>query len=153
MNKYFILLLISGLVLSSCNKEEFTPFDEAFIHINFNNQDNVEIRSNRRDVVSYYVYLSSKPLNQDLYLDYSIIPGDGLTEGVDYEILTKDNPLFFPIGIYRRPVQIRWMEREVDPTADNTLTIQLDSNNQGINIGFPGPDSNQDKLIFKKVNN
>ncbi|WP_026810908.1 hypothetical protein [Arenibacter latericius] len=153
MNKYFVLLLLPLLIISGCSKDEIKVYDEPFVHINFNKQENVDIRSNRRDIVAYYVYLSSKPLKDDLYVDYSIINGDGLTEGVDYKVLTKENPLHFPTGIYQRPIQIQWLERTVDPTKDNTLTIQLDSNNLSISTGMPGPDKIQSKLIFTKTNN
>ncbi|MCM4166761.1 hypothetical protein KCTC52924_01612 [Arenibacter antarcticus] len=153
MNKYLILLLLSFLIMSACGKDEISTYDEPFVHINFNKQENLNIRSNRKDVVSYYVYLSSKPLTEDLYVDYSLIKGDGLTEGVDYKILTTENPLHFPTGIYQRPIQIQWLERSVDPTMDNTLTIKLDSNNLSISTGLPGPSHNQSKLMFKKVNN
>ncbi|QVY66870.1 hypothetical protein [Polaribacter sp. Q13] len=152
MKKIILPLLAIILTLTSCNKEEIEVYDEPFVHINFNNISTSNINSNRRDIVSYYVYLSTKPLAKDLLLDYSIIIGDGLQEGVDFKIITTEYPLVFPIGIYRRPIQIQWLDHVLDAEKDNTLTIKLNSNNLGITVGFPGPDANQSKLILQKVN-
>ncbi|WP_165733686.1 hypothetical protein [Polaribacter sp. 20A6] len=152
MKKIILQILVVIITLTSCNKEEITVFDEPFVHINFNNISITNINSNRKDIVSYYIYLSSKPLDKDMLLDYSIIIGDGLKEGVDFKILTTEYPLVFPIGIYRRPIQIQWLDNNLDATKDNTLKIKLESNNLNINIGFPGPDANQSELILQKIN-
>lgn len=140
------------MTLTSCNKDEIEVYDEPFVHINFNTLSITNINSNRRDIVSYYIYLSSKPLNKDMILDYAIIIGDGLTEGVDFKILTTENPLLFPSGIYQRPIQIQWLDNVLDPAKDNTITIRLEANNLDVNIGFPGPDANQSELILQKIN-
>ncbi|ALJ03995.1 hypothetical protein APS56_01975 [Pseudalgibacter alginicilyticus] len=152
MKKIILPLLAIIVTLVSCNKTEMDVFDEPFVHINFNDVSTVNINSNRKDIVSYYIYLSSKPLDKDMLLDYSIIIGDGLQEGVDFNILTTEFPLTFPSGIYRRPIQIQWLEHVLDPSKNNTITIKLNSNNLGITVGFPGPDANQSELILQKVN-
>ncbi|MGJ8762256.1 MULTISPECIES: hypothetical protein [Polaribacter] len=152
MKKILLQILVVITTLTSCNKDEITVFDEPFVHINFNDISISNINSNRKDIVSYYIYLSSKPLDKDMLLDYSIIIGDGLKEGVDFKILTTEYPLVFPIGIYRRPIQIQWLDNNLDASKDNTLKIKLDSNNLNINIGFPGPDANQSELILQKIN-
>lgn len=150
--KFLILLPLCSLLLG-CSKEEDILMEEAFVHIMVNESTQIQVNSNRRDVVSYFIYFSTPATTQTMELDYSVIPGDGLQEGRDYQLITKENPLVFPAGIYQRPVQIRWLENRVDPSRDNTLTIQLESNNLGVNIGLPGPDANQSALIITKVNN
>lgn len=152
MKKIVLQILVVIITLTSCNMDEIEVYDKPFVHINFNNLSTANINSNRKDIVSYYIYLSSKPLEQDMLLDYSIIVGDGLTEGVDFKILTTEYPLVFPSGIFRRPIQIQWLDNVLDPTKDNTLTIKLGSNNLNINIGFPGPDANQSELKLQKIN-
>lgn len=152
MKKIMLPILAIILTLTSCNKDEFDVYDEPFVHINFNDISTANINSNRKDIVSYYIYFSTKPLSNDMLLDYSIIIGDGLQEGVDFNILTTEYPLVFPIGIYRRPIQIQWLDHTLDPTKDNTLTIKLNSNNLGVSVGFPGPDANQSELILQKIN-
>lgn len=153
MKNILTTLLFATLALASCSKDDISVYDQPFVHINFNSLSTVNINSSRKDIVSYYVYLSSKPLEQDMQLDYSIVVGDGLQENVDFKIITTEYPLVFPTGIYRRPIQIQWLEHEVDPTKNNTLTIKLNSNNLNIPIGLPGPDSNQSELVLNKVNN
>lgn len=153
MKNIVLPVLVLCLTLSSCNRDEISVFDAPFVHINFNNVSSANINSNRKDIASYYIYLSSKPLYQDMLLDYSVIVGDGLKENVDFKVLTTEFPMVFPKGINRRPIQIQWMDNVVDPTKDNTLTIQLNSNNLNITVGFPGPDANQSKLVLEKVNN
>ena len=66
-------LLIIILTLNSCNKDEISVFDEAFVHINFNNVSTAIINSNRKDIVSYYIYLSSKPLDRDMQDRKSVV--------------------------------------------------------------------------------
>lgn len=153
MKNIVLSLMVLCITMVSCHKDEIAVYDEPFVHINFNNVSTANINANRKDIASYYIYLSSKPLEQDLLLDYSIIVGEGLKENVDFKILTTEYPMVFPIGINRRPIQIQWMDNVVDPLKDNTLTIQLNSNNLDITVGFPGPDANQSKLVLKKVNN
>lgn len=153
MKKIILPILAIILTLISCNKDEIDVFDEPFVHINFNSLSTVSINSNRKDIVSYYINLSTKPMSSDMLLDYSIIIGDGLQAGVDFNILTTEYPLTFPSGIYRRPIQIQWLDHVLDPTKDNTLTIKLNSNNLGITVGLPGPDANQSELILQKINN
>ena len=151
--KPIISFLLIGILLTSCHQDEIDVYDQPFVHINFNNVSSVNINSNRKDIVSYYIYLSTKPLAQDMLMDYSIIVGDGLKENVDFKIITQEYPLIFPSGIYRRPVQIQWLDHVVDPNLDNTLTIKLIANNLNIPIGFPGPDGRQNELVLQKINN
>lgn len=150
--KFLFLFPLCGLILS-CSKEEDILMEEAFVHIMVNETSEIQVNSNRRDVVSYYIYFSTAPTTQTLEVDYSVIAGEGLQEGRDYELITRENPMAFPAGIYQRPIQIRWLERRVDPAMDNTLTIQLEGNNLGVTTGFPGPDARQSALIITKVNN
>ncbi|WP_339653026.1 hypothetical protein [uncultured Salegentibacter sp.] len=146
-----IVLLMSFLV--SCNKEQIEKFDEPFVHIMQNNQDRIVVNTNRRDVVSYYIYYSTHKNNEDLEVTYSINPGDGLQEGRDYQLLTNENPLLFPSGIYRRPIQIRWLNRRVENNLDNTLSIIIESTNKDdVNIGLPGPFNYQSEFIIEKTN-
>ena len=55
-------------------------------------------------VSTYSIYLSSAPLKESVTVVYDIIAGDGLTEGVDYEIVNKSNSVVFLPGIYDMPI-------------------------------------------------
>lgn len=150
--KLLIVLPVCCLLLS-CSKQEEELMEEPFIHIMFDGTNQVQVNSNRRDVVSYYIYFSTKPTTETLEVNYSVIPGEGLEEGRDYELITTENPLTFPSGIYQRPVQIRWLENSLDSSLDNSLRIVLEDNNLGVHTGLPGPDANQSELKITKVNN
>lgn len=146
-------LILLFLTCLGCNKDEIVPIDEPFVHIMVNDLNSIEVNSNRKDVISYYIYFSSKEIKQELKVDYSIEVGDGLTKGVDFKVITTENPLLFPAGIYKRPILIRWMNHEVDPSKDNSIRIILEGNNLGIATGLPGPQKKQSELIITKVNN
>lgn len=148
-----LALLLLTTVIISCSKQEVAPFDKPFVHIMVNDLTEISVNSSRRDVVSYYIYLSSRPLEENLEVTYSVVPGDGLQEGRDYEVITTENPLVFPPGIFHRPIQIRWLDQRVDPSKDNSLTIMIEGNNLGVSTGMPGPDQNQTELKIIKVNN
>lgn len=150
--KRLVFVFFSAFLLISCQKDEFTPLDHPFVHIMRNDMDEVRVASNRRDVVAYYIYFSSKPVSEDLEVVYSIIPGSGLKEGRDYQVITTENPMIFPPGIYQRPIQIKWLDHKLDPTKDNTLQIVLESNNLGVFMGIPY-DGNQREFTIIKFNN
>jgi len=140
------------LIMTGCGKEEYKPFDEAFIHIMSNNQSTETVNYLANATRTYNIYLSSKPLTSNLEVNFQITAGNGLKEGVDYEILTNGNSVLFLPGIYDMPIRIRWIANPLlDSSKDNTLTITLTDNNQNINIGLPGPDHNQSKFIITRV--
>ena len=101
---------------------------------------------------TYSVYLSSKPLTENLEVNYQVIVGDGLKSGVDFELVTKGSTLTFLPGIYDMPIRIRWMPNHLDENKDNTITIRLTGNNQGLTMGLPGPDGLQRELVIEKQN-
>ena len=151
---FFIVVYAMGIVsLIGCNKDNVEDFQEAYVHIMQNEANTVIVNSNRKDIATYYIYYSTPTTKTDLLVNYNIEPGNGLKEGRDYQVITTENPLLFPAGIYQRPIQIRWLERELDETQDNTLSIIIeDVNNNDVAIGLPGPARNQSQFIIKKVN-
>ncbi len=151
---FFVVVYAMGIVsLIGCNKDNIEDFQDAYVHIMQNESNIITVNSNRKDIATYYIYYSTPGTNKDLMVNYRIEPGNGLKEGRDYQVITTENPLLFPAGIYQRPIQIRWLERELDETQDNTLSIIIeDVNNNDVAIGLPGPARNQSQFIIKKVN-
>lgn len=143
-------ILFIALMATACSKEEFSPYDQPFIHINVNDQDTVTVASNRTDTVNYNVYLSTKLLFEPVEVTYDVSVGDGLEEGRDFELITKGNTLTFPQGIFQRSVRIAWFASELDSTKTNKLTIRLLSNNKNYTLGLPGPDQLQKQLVITK---
>jgi hypothetical protein len=154
MNRYrYAFILASFLsLLTACGLTEQENFDTPFVRIAYQESDKITMTSNTRKTYAYYVYLSSKPLTQNLEVNFDIEVGNGLTRGVDYDILTTGTNLTFPTGIYTMPIWIQWLPNPVDTLKNNTLKIVLKSNNLGFSNGFPGRDHNQSTLTITKVN-
>lgn len=148
--------LFFGLLvfLSACGMEEHEPYQVPFVHIMKDEVSSAVVSAlantpaNRPD--SYTVYLSSKPLEDDLVVDFDLIIGNGLQEGRDFILVTQGRSLTFKPGIYDMPIRIRWIANPVDPTKDNTLTIVLVGNNKGFHLGLPGPDHLQSRFTITK---
>lgn len=142
--------LLLSLMIAACSKEEFSPYDHPFIHINVNDQDTLTVAANRTDTVDYQVYLSAKLLFEPVDVTYEVSVGDGLQEGRDFKMISKGNSLSFPQGIFQRPIRIAWFAAETDSTKNNKLTIRLLSNSKNYTLGLPGPDQRQKQLIITK---
>ncbi len=148
--KYILYVLWIGTVFSSCNKDEFVPYDNPFFYIHFQNSSEVNIASNRNETVNYKVYFSTKRQFEPVTLNYTIVTGNGLQEGVDFEIINTTRSLVFAPGIIEMPVTIRWISNPIDINKDNSLTIKLLDNDKNITVGLPGPDKLQAQLKFIK---
>lgn len=145
-------LMVAGFILSlsACNKEVAVPYDNPFFYIHVNNSSLVRIQADRNQLVEYKVYLSSKLQFEPINLQYSVVPGDGLKEGVDYEVVTQGRTLLFNPGVTERSVSIKWISNPIDPGKDNYLRIHLLSSDKNIGIGLPGPDKLQSTLNILK---
>lgn len=152
MKHFKYLLLLITVTLLSCGLDENEPYDNAFIHIMKGGTSSTQVTSKSNFIATYYVYLSSKPLDEVLEVTYEIKVGDGLKAGRDYELITTGDKLVFMPGIYDMPIRIKWLPNSIDPSKDNTLRISLISNNQNITMGLPGPDKLQKEFIITKTN-
>ena len=156
MNRNILIincLLILSVAFSSCSLEEHDPYDLKFIHIMDKNASSITVSSKANTISTYNVYLSApaSEITENVNVQYEIIVGNGLKEGVDYKLLTADRTLTFLPGIYDMPIRIQWISHPVDPTKDNTLKIVLVSNDKGYSIGLPGPDHNQSEFTITKI--
>ena len=146
--------MLMMVAICSCADQEGEWFDEPFVRISTDTgQARTVVPTDVRNVNTYYVYLSSTPLAEELTVSYEVIVGNGLQSGVDFEVVTRDEVLTFLPGFYDVPFRVRWLSHRVDPTKDNTLTIRLTGNSRGFNLGYPGPDHLQSQLVIEKQNN
>lgn len=153
--KYFnrlAIILMVAIFSSGCSKEDFEPYDVPYLHIMKDGMAKETVSSVANFLGDYKIYLSSKPLDEMLLVQFSIAVGDGLVEGVDYELVTAVNSLAFLPGIYDMSIRIKWLPHPVDPSKDNTLTIRLEGNSQDITMGLPGPDEYQRCFVITKQN-
>lgn len=146
-----IIFSICTLLMTSCNKEVATPYDNPFFYIHLNQASEINVQEDRNQTIAYPVYFSTKLQYEPIDVYYEIIVGDGLKEGVDFELINKENKLTFKPGYFEMPIEIKWIKNTVDPTKDNSLTIQLLSNTKNLTVGLPGPDKNQSSLKIVKV--
>ncbi len=151
--KKIIVMLLAVVGLCACQKEEFEGFDVPFVKVTTTTgASQTVVLSDVNNVNTYLVSVSSKALTSALVVNYEIIVGDGLQEGVDYQLVTTGNQLTFEPGIYDMPIRIKWLAHTVDETKDNTLTIRLTGTNQNVQLGVPGPDGLMKQLVIEKQN-
>ena len=151
--KNIIVMLLAMVALCACQKEEFEGYDAPFVRITTTTgASQTVVLSNVNNINTYVVSLSSKALTAPLTVNYEVVVGDGLQEGIDYQLITTGGSLAFEPGVYDMPIRIRWMAHTVDESKDNTLIIRLTGNSQGITLGAPGPDGAQKELVIEKKN-
>lgn len=117
--------------------------------MNESSETTVSRRANT--IGTYNVFLSAPESEETVTVTFEIIVGDGLTEGIDYKIITQGNTLTFLPGIYDMPIRIQWFSNTIDPNKDNTIKIKLISNDKGYSIGMPGPSQNQSVFTIRKI--
>ena len=97
--KKIIVMLLALVALCSCQKEEFEGFDMPFVKVTTTTgASQTVVLSNVNNINTYVVSVSSKMLTTALVVNYEIVVGDGLQEGVDYELVTTGNQLTFGSG-------------------------------------------------------
>lgn len=146
--KKIIAILSAVLFLCSCQERAAGVFEDYFVCIMDENDSETSVIQSSSDnlTMTYYVKLVAPTLDSDLTVNFDVIPGDGLEEGVDYEVVRNARSVTIARGVVRMPVRITYLKHAVDPVKDNTVTIQLTGVSQkGINIGYPGP-----KALFSR---
>lgn len=147
----FFSLFVTMALVSSCNKPLVTPYDHPFFYIHLNNTSEITIQASRNETVDYKVYFSTKQQFEAIALTYTIVVGDGLKEGVDFEVLTPKDPLVFKPGFVEMPIRIKWISNPIDASKDNSVTIKLLTNDKNITVGMPGPDKKQSSFKIVKI--
>ena len=145
------LLMLCFLGFSGCQKHEII-FDHPFVYITTNpdltsSTDVVDCQA--RVQRTYYIVLSSKTLDEELVVNYDLVPENGLTENEDYQLLSARS-VVFSVGLYVIPIRIQWLPKQVDPTKLNTLKIVLTNNSMNFTMGFPGPEKNNSVFTITK---
>lgn len=140
----FVAAVFAALVLCGCHKLEYKVYDNPYVYIiEEGDKSQVETSTVSEDadnlVKTYRILLSSKAVDESITVGYDIIVGNGLTEGIDYEFITKGSSVSFLPGIYSIPIRIRFLKNAVDRTKDNSITISITSVSADIGMGVPGP--------------
>lgn len=139
-------------MLGSCSKDEQDAYELRFVHIMDNEASIVNVSAKANAVGSYNIYLSAPQVLEPITVSYKLTIGDGLTEGLDYELVNAGTEVTFLPGIYDMPVRIKWLANTVDPASDNTIKIELlRVSNANYTVGLPGPDMLQRSLTITKI--
>lgn len=146
--RHSIFIVFSALALTfSCNKME--TFKDSFVAFDTAKSSAVSVDAEGEFTGSYTVrYTGPKP-SSPITVTFAVTPGKGLAEGVDYTVETTGGKLTFMPGIYEQSIKIGWLPHDIDPDADNTVTVSLLSAD-GITLGYPGPDCLMKSLTIKK---
>ena len=154
MKLRYYLILAAATLLSGCNKNELPLFDEPFVYMETAaGSDSAVVGADMKATVTYYIGISCRAFTEPIEVSYSITCGNGLTEGVDYEVATAGRSVSFLPGIWRMPVRINWKDHPIDETKDNTLVIALTGTSTGtFTLGYPGPAARGSKLVLTKKN-
>lgn len=126
----------------SCRDHNDVVFGDYFVCIKDESgmSNGTVSRTSNNFVTTYYVYITAPKRDHPVSVEYEMLVGDGLQEGVDFRVqATTASPLVFDPGTVRMPIRIVWLRHELDPERDNTLTIRLTSCSEGYGIGYPGP--------------
>lgn len=149
MNRRIILIIAAMLSLASCSK--FVEFKDFFIAFSPGTSDPTSISEAGTITCAYYVHYAGTLPDEASVVTFSVTPGDGLKEGVDYEIVTKGGKLNFLPGIYNLPIRIRFLPHELDPGKDNSLVLRLEEcSNDRLTLGYPGPAENNREIKIIK---
>lgn len=160
--KKFIGILTAAILCCGCNWHEDVYFDTPFTFILDNSGSSSTTIDSRfgKGVESILtelkvsVSVSEGRFTEPITVEYEVIPGDGLTEGVDYKIQPSTaSPLTFSPGTYTLPVRVMWLKTESpDSSKDNTLTIKLSGSNlKEMELGYPGPGHKGQSFLFTKI--
>lgn len=146
------LVFLSLLLACSCEKNDYVIYDQSFVTFTYTNSSSVSVDATGSFDAQYYLHLSSPALDENLEVTVEVIPGDGLAEGVDYELITSGNVIFYP-GIYDVPFRLRWLSHEIDGSKDNSLTLRISGCSMDeVILGMPGPDESMREItIYKYV--
>lgn len=141
------MLMSIAVSSASCNK--ITLFDEAFVAFDTAKSSVVSINATGEFTGSYTLHYTGPKPSAPIVVNFVVTCGNGLAEGVDYNVATAGGKITFMPGIYEQVIKIDWLPHEIDESKDNTVTISLVSAD-GVTLGYPGPDKLMKDLVIRK---
>lgn len=141
------MLMLIAVSAASCNK--ITLFDEAFVAFDTAKSSVVSINATGEFTGSYTLHYTGPKPSAPIVVNFVVTCGNGLAEGVDYNVATAGGKITFMPGIYEQVIKIDWLPHEIDESKDNTVTISLVSAD-GVTLGYPGPDKLMKDLVIRK---
>lgn len=158
----FLGIFVAALLCCGCNWHEDVYFDTPFAYI-FDNTGGSSTTIDSRfgkgvesvlTELKVSISVSDKYFSEPVTIEYEVIAGDGLKEGIDYKIQPSTaSPLTFSQGTYSLPVRIMWLKTDSpDKAKDNTLTIKLSGSSvPEMVFGYPGPSQRGLSFVYTKI--
>lgn len=104
-------------------------------------------------VITYYFNLVSETISEPLTVNFDLVVGDGLQQGVDFNLQNDVRSITFEPGIYKKPFRMNFKKHQLDPAKDNTIKIVITSTSDpNITIGYPGPSAKFSSHTITKRN-
>ncbi len=162
MIRKFLGILAAALLCCGCEWHEDVLFDTPFASV-FDNAGGSSSTIDSRfgkgvesilSELKVSISVSEDHFSEPVSIEYEVIVGDGLKEGVDFRIQPSTaSPLTFSPGTYTLPVRILWLKTDTpDSSKDNTLTIRLSGSSlEGMELGYPGPSHKGQAFVFTKI--
>ena len=162
MMRKFSGILAAALLCCGCELREDVLFDTPFASV-FDNAGGSSSTIDSRfgkgvesilSELKISVSISGERFTDPISVEYEVIVGDGLKEGVDFRIQPSTaSPLTFSPGTYTLPVRLLWLKTgSPDSSKDNTLTIKLSGSSlEGMVLGYPGPSHKGQTFVFTKI--
>lgn len=134
--KYLFILLITGVVFTSCKKEEMAIMSQNDAFVKFRSTD---VSCSEIDAtIKVIVDLSDVTRDSDVTVnfDFSV---DGITnpavEGTDFTLVNSSKTLTFKKGVYQDTITIITKDNSLY-TKSKQIDIKIVSNSAGYNIGL-----------------
>lgn len=149
LNKITELAMLISIAVSAASCNKITLFDEAFVAFDTAKSSVVSINATGEFTGSYTLHYTGPKPSAPIVVNFVVTCGNGLAEGVDYNVATAGGKITFMPGIYEQVIKIDWLPHEIDESKDNTVTISLVSAD-GVTLGYPGPDRLMKDLVIRK---
>ena len=149
LNKITELAMLMSIAVSAASCNKITLFDEAFVAFDTAKSSVVSINATGEFTGSYTLHYTGPKPSAPIVVNFVVTCGNGLAEGVDYNVATAGGKITFMPGIYEQVIKIDWLPHEIDESKDNTVTISLVSAD-GVTLGYPGPDRLMKDLVIRK---
>ncbi len=151
INPKTLALTLLALALTSCHINDFKEFSDWHIAFDPGNSSSTVINEAGSVVGQYAIHFCTVKRDDTVSVEVEVEAGDGLTEGVDYKVVSHAS-VKFPPGVYDRVFIIEWLPHVLDSSKDNTLTLRLhDCSDAGIILGVPGPSKRNVSIKISKT--
>lgn len=151
--KKIIPALCLLLLVCACGKNGYSVYEGPFFfYFDLSRSSTIQINEAGTMDAEYYVHYTGPQAARTNKVFFSITPGDGLAEGVDYTVTTGSGTLDFMPGFTDLPIRIKWLPNPIDPAKDNTVTICLDRvDDPSMVLGLPGPDNGNYSKSLRQI--